>query len=417
MLLLFSLTIMVNRLSDGRGTIMRERLILITAALFFFTASMPLQAIEAQPEKAAASTTPEIDLISTEPKIQQFLQKESKNMSSDFPYRINLFKQGQIAKNKAGIRIAETANQLRADTTGLLFYYELFDNAMRVPHWHSNATEIGTVLDGKMRVTIWEGSGDTKIFTVEKNGTWIIPKAKLHSLENVGQGEMKFIVAYDSPIAADRDFLTAWASLPDAVLARAVGLSESDIASIKKTTINRLSNFDPAAGPEKTDEYNVLSNNFLTVKPLYQSQSGSITRIDPKVNPHMKAMALQRTIMKPGILRVPHWYTSGDVLLYVLKGNAFFTMMDDDGKVYHALIRRGDVISIPIGNFHSFLNIGKEDLEVYEAFNRVEDINEITLMNGVQHFSVGTIEGATGLNKALVKKMAHEELDSYMLPF
>jgi oxalate decarboxylase len=382
-------------------------------SLICFILVLPLQLNAA----AAVPVVSDENAISTDPKIQQFLKTESKETTTNFPYRINIFTQGQIDKNQAGLRVAETAKQLKSDNSGLLFYYELVNNAMRVPHWHANATEIGTVLSGKMRVTIWDGSGEAKIFTVEKNGTWIIPKARLHALENVGEGDMKFVVVYDSPIAADRDFLTAWASLPDAMLARAVGLSESDIASIKKTTVNRLSGFDPAAGPEKTDDFSVLSNSFDTVQPLYQSNQGSITRIDPKINPHLPAMALQRTILKPGIMRIPHWYTSGDVLLFVLKGNAFFSMMDDDGKVFHSKIKPGDLISIPVGSFHGFLNIGKEDLVVYEAFNRVDEINEITLMNGVQHFSVGTIEGATKLSKELVTKMANEKQESYMLPF
>ena len=355
--------------------------------------------------------------LSADPKIQKLLKDEAQNTSAPFPYRINLFTQGQIDKNNAGLRISETANQLLSDNSGLLFYYELVNDAMRVPHWHSNAIEIGTVLSGKMRVTIWEGTGDTKVYTVEKNGTWIIPKAKLHALENVGQDKMKFLVIYDSPIAADRDFLTAWASLPDAVLARAVGLEESDIAGIKKTTVNKLSAFDPATSTVKADNYSVLSNNFITTKPLYQSDLGSITRIDPTINPHMKAMAIQRTIMKPQVLRIPHWYTTGDVLLFVAKGEAFFTLMDNDGKVFHSVIHPGDLISIPVGNFHSFLNIGNGDLEVYEGFNRVEQINEITLMNGVQHFNLGTIEGATGLSKEVIQKIDQNKMGSYMVKF
>lgn len=385
---------------------------LIAKAIFFITIA-PSWAASLQ----LPTVPPAADNISHTSKIQNFLKKESQNMSAEFPYRINLFTQGQIAQNSAGIRIAETANQLPPNTSGLLFYYELVNNAMRVPHWHSNAIEIGTVLEGKMRVTIWEGSGDTKVFTVEKNGTWIIPKAKLHALENVGPGDMKFLVSYDSPIAADRDFLTAWASLPDDILARAVGLTERDIAGIKKTTVNRLSAYDPAAGPEKVDTSSPLSNNFSAVEPLYQSDLGSLIRIDSKINPEIGKMALQRTILKPGVLRIPHWYTSGDVLLFVLKGNAFFTMMDDDGKVYHTKIQRGDVISIPIGNFHGFLNIGKEDLEIYEAFNRADDIREITLMNGVKHFSVGMIEGATGLSKDMVRKIAQDNPEEYMVSF
>lgn len=350
-------------------------------------------------------------------KIEQFITNQSTHLTPDFPYRLNLFTQGQIDKNVAGLRIAETAKQLPSSTTGLLFYYELVNNAMRVPHWHSNATEIGTVLEGKMRITIWEGSGEPTVFTVEKNGTWIIPQAKLHALENVGTGQMKFLVSYDSPIAADRDFLTAWASLPDEILARAVGLTENDIKGIKKTTVNRLSAYDPSAGPDKIDESSLLSNDFSSITPLYQSELGSITRIDSSINPQMNKMALQKTILKPGVLRVPHWYTSGDVLLFVLKGNAFFTMMDDDGHVYHAKVERGDLISIPTGNFHSFLNIGQEDLEVYEAFNHAYDIHEITLKNGVEHFSVGMMEGATGLSKELVKKIAHTKPDEYMVAF
>lgn len=383
----------------------------------FLTGLISWQVQAAQTNDGTIPSGPEATQLSADPKIQKLLKDEAQNISAPFPYRINLFTQGQIDKNNAGTRIAETANQLMSDNSGLLFYYEVVNDAMRVPHWHSNATEIGTVLNGKMRVTIWEGTGDTKVYTVEKNGTWIIPKAKLHSLENVGQDKMKFLVVYDSPIAADRDFLTAWASLPDAVLARAVGLKESDIAGIKKTTVNKLSAFDPAAPTFKTDNYSVLSNNFITTKPLYQSDLGSITRIDPTINPHMKAMAIQRTIMKPGVLRIPHWYTTGDVLLYVARGEAFFTLMDNDGKVFHSVIHPGDLISIPVGNFHGFLNIGNDDLEIYEGFNRVEQINEITLMNGVQHFNLGTIEGATGLSKDVIKRIDQNKVEPYMLKF
>lgn len=369
------------------------------------------------PLYAESFAIPQAGTLSKNPKIQKLLQDEQNLLNKDFPYRMNIFTQGQIDQNKAGLRVAEEAKQLMSNDSGLLFYYELMNNAMRVPHWHANAAEIGTVLNGKMRITIWEGSGQPKVFTVEKNGSWIIPKAKLHALENVGSDHLKFLVAYDSPIAADRDFLTAWASLPDAVLARAVGLSEEDIAKIRKTTVNRLSSFDPSAEPEKADSYSTLSNNFQAIKPLYQSDLGSISRIDKQINPNMKAMALQRTIMKPNALRLPHWYTSGDVLLFVLKGQAYFTLMDDAGKVFHAQLKPGDLISIPIGNFHSFLNIGEDDLEIYESFNHADTINEITLMNGVQNFNVGTIAGATGLDKKVVQKMGQEKPEGYIVPF
>jgi oxalate decarboxylase/phosphoglucose isomerase-like protein (cupin superfamily) len=355
--------------------------------------------------------------LSQNPKIVQFLETQNSHLSSDFPNRINLFTDGKLDKNAAGLRISETKNQLPDTNQGLLFFYELVTNAMRVPHWHANAMEIGTVLEGKMRVTIWEGSGKTKVFTVEKNGTWIIPKAVLHSLENVGPDKMKFLVAYDSPIAADRDFVTAWAALPDEILAKAVGLTPKDIEQIKKTTVNRLSSFDPSAGPEQVDVKSPLSNSFNEVKPLYQSALGSLTRIDSSKNPNLGNMAFQKSILKPNVLRIPHWYTSGDVLFFVEKGHAFFTMMNDDGKVYNVKARPGDLISIPVGNFHGFLNIGNEDLVVYEVFNQAHDIREITLKNGVQNFNTGAMSGTTGLNQTLIKKIANDKSDDFMVNF
>jgi hypothetical protein len=40
-----------------------------------------------------------------------------------------------------------------------------------------------------------------------------------------------------------------------------------------------------------------------------------------------------------------------------------------------------------------------------------------TLKNGVEHFSVGTITGTTGLSKEAVKKIATQPLDAYMVKF
>src|SRR5437763_634832 len=168
-------------------------------------------------------------------KIQQFLEKQQ--LTSDFPNRINLFTQGQITKNRYGIRIAETASQFPSDTVGQFFYYKLLDESMRVPHWHANAIEVGTVLTGKMRVTIWEGIGKKQVFTVNENNTWMIPQGALHSLENIGKNELTFILAYNAPITADVQFEQAWASLPDAILASSVGLREEEIQAIKKANI------------------------------------------------------------------------------------------------------------------------------------------------------------------------------------
>lgn len=353
-------------------------------------------------------------------KIQGFMNKHADKISTKFPYRINLFHQGNVNQNSSGIRISEKAQQLAKDNFSQLFYYQLYNHSMRVPHWHANAIEVGTVLSGKMRVTIWEGKGKKHVFTVNKNNTWMIPQANLHALENVGRDKLTFFVSYNSPTVADRDFITAWAALPDEILARTVGLTVDEISMIRKTTVNRLSALDASAVQESENQPSSFSSNFETIAPIYESSLGSIKRVDSYTNTKMQDMAIQKTIMKPGSLRAPHWYTGGSAMFYVYQGSGFFTMMDDEGVVYEAIIQPGDVISLPVGTFHTYLNTGNEDLVVYEAFRKEDaskEIEEISLLNGTQQFSLGVVQGSIGISKESVAKIMAQKPNDYILAF
>jgi len=350
---------------------------------------------------------------------QAFLVSQQEHLSTSFPYRINLLQDGQIAKNQAGVRIAEDASQLMSDNVGQLFYYDLYDGAMRVPHWHANATEAGVVLEGKLRITIWEGHGKTKSFTVEQNGTWNIPAASLHVLENVGDTHVKFLVNYNVPNSADRDFITAWAAIPEAILERAVGLSAQDLQSMPRTTQQRmqLSEPDPNAKQEKEEVDSPFTNNFSHVKPIYESQWGEIHRIDADNTPGMTALSIQKTVLHPGAMRVPHWYVGGNDLLYVYKGSAFFTMMNDDGTVYNVTVKPGDLIFIPVGNLHTFVNTGNEDLEIYETFSAPRNVFEINLLDGAQHFRTNTMAAALSLSDESIEKLKKTSAKDYIIAF
>lgn len=357
------------------------------------------------------------DQISDSSKVKEFLAAEGQALNGAFPYRMNIFTQGTIQKNNAGVRVSEDAKQIKQNTSGQVFYYELLPSAMRVPHWHANGNEVGTVTQGRMRVEIWEKNDKPSIYYVDPGQTWFIPKGKLHSLENVGSDQLKFIVVYDNPVTADRDFVTAWASLSDAVLAKSLGLSEADVSRIKKTTFNKLSKFEQKIQPEA--EYDPLGykSDLSKIKPVFSSDQGTIVRLDKDINKNLNKTALQKTVMKPGAMRVPHWYLSGDVLLYVNSGVGYFTMMDDDGVVYHRLVRRGDLVSVPVGLFNGYINVGKGDLEVYEAFNNVHEKGEITLLSGSQQFNSDIIRGTTGISQEAADKLIKQPPLGMIIPF
>jgi oxalate decarboxylase len=358
-----------------------------------------------------------------ENKIKNFLRSMRGKITNKCPYKMNLLKDGSKSKNAAGLRVSENGNQLKEDF-GQLFFYDLVDNAMRVPHWHSDGDEIGLVLDGKIRVTIWNGiENEKQVFTAERMGSWFIPKGTLHCLENLSSEKTSFLVCYNNPNCADRDFLDAWASTPNDILSASTYLSKEETNIISKQQLRgRLSKYEPTTHlSSKVNMYSPFSNNFHLTDPVYYSELGEIRRIDPKNTVNMKNMAWQKTILKPGSLRLPHWYTNANVILYVNKGSAFVSMLDSIGdgsqeKSYNFILEAGHVLALPVGFFHCLLNITDNDLEFYEAFMS-GDTNEITLLRGIQSVSSDVASGSLGLSVEQSEKMLKRKAPEFIVKF
>lgn len=359
----------------------------------------------------------------SENKIKKFLKKMKQKMTNKCPYTINLFKNGSKSKNSAGLRLSETGSQIQ-ENYGQLFFYDLVDNAMRVPHWHSDGDEIGLVLEGKIQVTIWNGiENEKQIFTAEEMGSWFIPKGTLHCLENFSSGKTRFLVCYNNPNTADRDFLDAWASTPNEILSASTYLSNEEVNTINKQQLrNRLSKYEPTTHlANKIKIYSPFSNNFDLTNPIYKSKLGEIKRIDQNNTVKMQNMAWQKTVIKPGSLRLPHWYTNSNVILYVNKGEAFVSLLDSIGdgsqeKIYYFTITEGSVLALPVGFFHTLLNTSNVDLEYYEAFMS-NDSNEITLLQGMQSLSSDVASGALGISKNQASQMLLQKAPEFIVEF
>jgi oxalate decarboxylase len=372
--------------------------------------------------KNKKNTTKKHLKINSNSKISTFLKK-NKKLINKCPYTMNLLKNGSKSLNQAGMRISELGSQIQ-ENYGQLFFYDLVDNAMRVPHWHSDGDEIGLVLNGKIRVTIWNGIKKEKhVFTVEEMGSWFIPRGTLHCLENFSVEKTRFLVCYNNPNAADRDFIDAWVSVPNEILSVSTNLSREEVDIIKNQHLrNRLSKYEPTSHlASKVKINSPFSGNMNASKPLYKTDLGEIRRININNAPEMKNMAWQKTIIKPGALRLPHWYTNANVLLYVNRGSAFVSLLDSIGdgsqaKMYYFIVKEGSVIALPTGFFHCLLNISDEDLEYYEAFMS-NDLNEITLLGGIQSLSNDVASGSLGISVEQASKMNNSKAPEYIVKF
>ena len=355
-------------------------------------------------------------------KINTFMNRIKKSLKKECPFVMNLLKLGLKSKNEAGLRVSELGKQIKSDF-GQMFFYDLVDNAMRVPHWHSDGDEIGMVLSGEIRITIWDGKNSEKHeFTASKFGTWFIPRGTLHCLENVSNTMSKFLVCYNNPDTADRDFLDAWHSLPTEIICSSTLISKNDAEKIRSQQIhNRLSKFEPNVQKKTKIKYSPYSNNFAKTEPIFKDKNlGEIRKIGPNNTVEMK-MAWQQTRLNPGALRIPHWYTNSDVLLFLEKGTAFITILDSIGdgvkeKSYSFVIKKGYVLTLPTGFFHSILNVGDDSLVFYEAFMS-GDTNEITLLKGVQELGNSISAGALGLSRNNVSSMMKNQPPEFIVKF
>lgn len=73
---------------------------------------------------------------------------------------------------------------------------EVWEECMRIPHWHANASELGYVISGTIEVMIWRSPGETAVFTLTAGMCWFIPQAALHSLNNIGSTHAQLLVGF-----------------------------------------------------------------------------------------------------------------------------------------------------------------------------------------------------------------------------
>ena len=85
-------------------------------------------------------------------------------------------------------------------------------------------------------------------------------------------------------------------------------------------------------------------------------------------------------------------------------------------KSYNFMIEKGDVLALPIGFFHTILNISNEDLVFYEAFMS-GNTNEISILKGIQSLDNDVASGALGLSKENTALMLSHKAPNFIVKF
>ena len=252
---------------------------------------------------------------------------------------------------------------------------------IREPHWHPNAAELSYCLSGKAFMTIFGHDDTHNTFTLETDEIAFVPQGFLHHIENISEGETKFIVTFNHEKPEDIGISGSTSSIPNAALDYTFSTKREFFAKINKPTQDiligeRLSIVKPEF-PNIPNPYKFNLKEAPQIQSKIQSNGGTVILANAYSFPVVDGLACYSLILRKGGIREPHWHPNAAELDYVIKGNARMTIFSPGGDIDTFEVGPEQIVFIPTAYFHYIENIGDEELHfaVFFSHEKPQDID------------------------------------------
>jgi len=271
---------------------------------------------------------------------------------------------------------------------------EIWEECMRIPHWHPNAFELGYIVSGEIEVLIWRSAGETAMFTLSAGMCWFIPQGALHSLNNIGKEKAVLVVGFSASRPQHLDLPVAYNGIP--VVIRDVYTSPH--SELRKWT-GVMSNPLLGAYSVNPDVKKIITGspygfNLAATPPLFDhADMGSVVWAVKNNWEILQDISLLRARLKKNIARDPIWYPDSATLYVVTKGHADFHIIISGIDPVPFQVNYLDYIFVPAGVLHTFINTSAEDFEVIAFFPKANPLPEVSLSVATGFFP-GSIRNA-----------------------
>lgn len=257
---------------------------------------------------------------------------------------------------------------------------EVWEECMRLPHWHPNASELGYVISGTIEVIIWRSPGESAVFTLSAGMCWFIPQAALHSLNNIGNEPAKLLVGFSTDQPQDIDLPVAFNGIP-APIREAYTSPHSELRKWVGVKANPLlGHFTLSAPIREVVTGSPYVFDFAKVTPLFSDPSmGSVVWGIQSNWSILENISLLRAHLKPGVARDAIWYPDVGTLYVVSQGRGQFHIIIANLDPQPLEVKKYDYIFVPAGVLHTFLNPYSEDFEVAAFFTKANPKPEVSL--------------------------------------
>ncbi len=109
--------------------------------------------------------------------------------------------------------------------------------AVREPHVHPNAEQLDYCVSGKARVGIVGPEGHRQLLDLEAGDISFVPQGYVHWIENVGKGDLHFLVVLSHEEPETIELSEMLSGVPTETLAKVLGLSKDALRALPDKTI------------------------------------------------------------------------------------------------------------------------------------------------------------------------------------
>jgi oxalate decarboxylase len=248
----------------------------------------------------------------------------------------------------------------------------LAPGSIREPHWHPNAVELGYCIQGQALVSVLGNADAFANFTVAAGQMFYIPSGAIHHIENIGDDNAIFIIAFRHQAPEDFGFSGALGAMTDAVLGNTYDLPASAFEPFKRSTISEqiVRRSGPAVVPAVASFDNPLKFDVEAQHPLLTNAAGEARFARDQFWPVLKNISMYSLRITNKGMREPHWHPETAEMGYVHSGNARMTVLNPAGSTDTYLLSAGDMYFIPAAYPHHIEQVGYEPIHFLIFFDQ-----------------------------------------------
>lgn len=288
-------------------------------------------------------------------------------------HHLQFSKQPPQDRSEGGYRIKATKSNFPVLKGMSLYKLILLPKALREPHWHANADELGYCISGKVLVSFYANGNHREKFLISEGETFFIPSGTLHSLENIGDDNVELVLQFSHEEPEDFGLSTAFGMFSDSVLGNTWGVPADHFHSVRRSTKDTfIAKLTASSQIHEEDRYHSpYQYNLELSTPVVSTGEGDAKVARGNVWPILKRQSLYSLVLANTGMREPHWHPETAELGYVHSGKGRMSILSPSGTVETYTMEGGDIYFIPKAYPHHIENLGSSDLRILIFFDQV----------------------------------------------